>query len=468
MQKKYDYLVIGSGPAGYTSAIRASQLGLKVAVVEKDIEMFGGVCLNEGCIPAKSLYNSASIFDTVRNSPGLCGLNVKFGKADLASFVKRSREASSQLGEGLSFLFKKNGIDLINGKAEFLDAGEVQITTPDASEVTIEAEKFLIASGSAPRELEGISFDGKTVISSSEAIRLEKVPGKILVIGGGAIGAEMASFFNIIGSKVVIIEMESSILPFEDEEVSRRLQSVFKQNGIEVLTSSRVKSVKTVKDKAEVTIESQGKKVKNKFDIVLVSVGRKPSTSGLGLEKIGVEVDAEGYISVDEQMRTNIDKIYAAGDVVRTPMLAHLAAFEGELAARSASGKETQPIDYSSVPNAVYTHVQVASVGITEKEAKERGLDFSKGKQFFKSNGKAVISSETEGFIKVLADKSTRKILGVHIIGSIATELIHEFVLAKRKDLTVDDVEHTVHAHPTFSEAAIDAAKSVFGRAIHG
>ena len=468
MQKKYDYLVIGSGPAGYTSAIRASQIGLKVAVVEKNIDMFGGVCLNEGCIPAKSLYNSANIFDMVKRSPGLCGLNVKCGKPDLASFVKRSREAASQLGEGLSFLFKKNGIDLINGKAEFLDSGKVQITDSGEITTTIEAGKFLIASGSTPRELEGIPFDGETVISSSEAIRLEKVPGKMLVIGGGAIGAEMASFFNIIGSEVVIIEMESSILPFEDEEVSRRLQSVFKQKGIEVLTSSRVSEIKTGSAKADVTIQSKGKEVKDKFDIVLISVGRKPSTSGLGLDRIGVKVDAEGYILVDEHMKTNIENVYAAGDVVRTPMLAHLAAFEGELAAESAGGEVPREIDYSSVPNAVYTQVQVASVGITEKEAKEKGLDFSKGKQFFKSNGKAVISSETEGFIKILADNSAQKILGVHIIGTIATELIHEFVLAKRKGLTVEDIERTVHAHPTFSEAAVDAAKSVSDKPIHG
>jgi dihydrolipoamide dehydrogenase len=451
MRDNYDYLVIGSGPAGYTSAIIAAQSGLKTALVEKDPAMLGGVCLNEGCIPAKSLYNSAKILNIAKNNLDIFGSSILSGSDPMASFVVKSREATGQLKQGLSFLLKKNGIDIINAKAEFLNACTIKLTGPEGGESAVKADKFLIATGSSARQLREMPFDGKKFISSSHAIRLEKIPGKLLIVGAGAIGTEFASFFNIMGSSVTLLEVEPVILPTEDKDVSDGLRSIFTKKGIKVVTSS---------DPSDIKAED--------FDVVLVSVGRVPSTSGIGLEKAGIKTDEKGFIPVDGVMCTNVENIYAAGDVLSTPMLAHMASAEGEVAAMSALGKDPEEIDLSSVPNAVYGDIQAASVGFTEQAAREKGIEFSIGKQFFKANGKAVVDRATEGFIKVLAENATRKIIGAHILGVNATEMIHEFALAKRKGLTVDDIYETVHAHPTFSESAIDAAKSVFGKPVHG
>ena len=459
MNKKYDYLVIGSGPAGYVSAIQAAQLGMKVAVVEKDENMIGGVCLNEGCIPAKSLYKSADILDAAGKMPEFCGIDVKVGKFDLSTFVKKSREASQQLSKGILFLFKKNNIELIIGEAKFTSSQTVEVNSEE-----ITSSKFLIATGSTPKALPGADFDGEKILSSSDAIRLEKVPGKVLIIGGGAIGTEFASYFNLVGSKVTLVEMEDSLLPGGDKETAKRLASIFKQAGIDVITGAKVENVNVTPRGVDVKI---GEKKEN-YDKVIVSIGRAANTQSLGLDKAGVKLDAKGFISVDENMRTSAENIFASGDVLNTPMLAHMASAEGEVAAFVASGRSAHTIDYTSVPYAVYTHVQVATVGLSEESVKEKGLDYSVGKQFFKSNGKAVLSDAQEGFIKVIADNKTHKILGVHIVGAEATELIHEFVVAKRLGLSVDDVAGTIHAHPTLSETASDAARSVFGKPIHG
>lgn len=451
MKDRYDYLVIGSGPAGYTSAIRASQLGKKVAVVEKNADMLGGVCLNEGCIPAKSLFNSARIFDLARRNLDICSVEIKEKKANLALFSERSREIAKTLRGGVSFLFKKNGIDLITGSAQFIDSETLEVKSSDKDIFKISAEKVLIATGSSPKALTEMPFDGKHILTSSDILRLKEVPGKVLVVGGGAIGTEFASFFSLIGSEVTIAEAEDRLLPFEDKEVSKRLESIFRKKNIKVLTSSQVDSKKA-----------------KEYDTVLVSIGRSPNTSGLALAKAGVEVDGEGFIFASVNMRTSTENIYAAGDVVNTPMLAHVASAEGEIAAEAASGKMPEPVDYSLVPNAVYTEVQVASLGITEEEASSKGANFAAGKQFFKSCGKAVLSSETEGFIKVIADKDSRKLLGVHIVGHEATELIHEFVIAKKAGLTTGEIAKAVHAHPTLSETAVDACRAVFDKPIHG
>jgi dihydrolipoamide dehydrogenase len=451
--ENYDYLVIGSGPAGHTSAIRAAQLGLKVAVVEKDKDMFGGVCLNEGCIPAKSLYRSAHIVDIVRRSPELCGIDVKYKCVDTQEMVNKSRQVADQLSQGLLFLFKKNGITLINGKAKFLDKNTVRIEGGETGTVKIQADKFLIATGSTPAILPGIEFDGEKILNSSHAIRLKEIPKSILVVGGGAIGVEFASFFNLLGSEVTILELEESLLPSEDKEISRRFQSIFKQSGIKVLTGATLGDESINQDE---------------YEKILIAVGRIPEVSGLGLERLEIETDGRGFIPVNSKMQTTSENVYAAGDVINTPMLAHVANIEGEIAAEAAAGKDPDKIDYTSIPNAVYSDVQVASVGITEEEAKEKNLDYKTGKQFFKSCGKAIINSQSEGFIKVIADSSSREILGVHILSHMATELIHEFAVAKRAGLKVEDIAGTVHAHPTFSETAIDACKAVFGKPIHG
>jgi len=467
MNDRYDYLVIGSGPAGHVSAIKAAQLGLKVAVVEKDEDMLGGVCLNEGCIPAKSLYHSAAIFDAVRKNSGICGCEAKCGIADIAGFVEKSRGAARQLREGLSFLFKKNGIDLIRGRAQFVDAQTVRISGGTET-FDVKAEKFLIATGSVAADLAGIPFDGKNVVTSSDGIRLSKVPGEMLIVGGGAIGTEFASFFNTIGAKVAVVELEDTLLPLEDREVARCMKTVFKKAGITVLTGSRLKNVAIEAETAVVTIEGKEGVNTGKYEVVLVSVGRKPATSGIGLEDAGVKTDDKGFITVDAEMRTSAKNIYAAGDVLRTPMLAHVAYAEGGSAAESAAGGAAETIDYSAVPNVVYAGVQAASVGMTEEKAKAENMDAAVGKQFFKACGKAVVDAETEGFIKVIACRDTHKLLGAHIIGHGAAELIHEFVVAKKAGLTVDDIAKTIHAHPTFSETAVDACRAVFGKPIYG
>ena len=468
MADKYDFLVIGSGPAGHVSAIKAAQLGLKVAVVEKDTAMFGGVCLNEGCIPAKSLFRSAGIYDIVRNSKELCGLDVKCGAPDISKFVEKSREISEQLKKGLAFLFKKNDITLINGEAKFVDNGTVEVISEDGKTVEVKADKFLVSTGSVSKALPDIEFDGKNVITSSDAIRLQEVPKSMLIVGGGYIGAEFASYFNMLGSDVTVIEMLDSLLPTEDVDISRRMQAVFRQKGIKVLTSSSIVEVEAGDKCMAVTIKSNDRKMREKYDVILVSVGRQPSTSGIGLENTGVKIDDKGFICVDKTMKTSVKNIYAAGDVVPGPMLAHSGYAEGEKAAEDAAGHDVKPLDYACVPNAVYTDIQASSVGITEQQAKEDGLDYVSEKYFFKANGKAVVNSQTDGFIKIIADKNTRKFLGVHIIGHEASDLIHEFVVAKKAGLTVDDVASTVHAHPTLSETAADACKAVFGKPIHG
>lgn len=468
MSNKSDYLVIGSGPAGHVSAIRAAQLGLKVAVVEKEEGMFGGVCLNEGCIPAKSLYRSAKIYDLVKRSPELCGLDIKSGLINMSAIVKKSREHAEALRKGLSFLFGKNGIELIKGKASFLDKNTVEIELSAGGKQVVTASNFLIATGSTPRALPGIPFDGKTVLDSSHGIRLGKVPSNILIVGGGAIGTEFASFFNLVGADVTLVEVEENLLPTEDKEIAKRLESVFLRKGIKVFLSSRVKKVMPGSGMAEAIIEGPHGEFLGRFETVLLSVGRTPSTAGLGLEKAGIKTDDKGFIPVDGAMRTTVPNIYAAGDVVRTPMLAHVASAEGELAAEAAAGHTPGPIDYSSVPNAMYGSIQVASVGLTEETVSSSGIPYKTGKQFFKANGRAVVNSETEGFIKVIADEKSRKLIGAHIIGYEAAELIHEFVVAKKAGLTVDDIARTIHAHPTFSETAQDACLAVFGKAIHG
>ncbi len=464
MHKKYDYLVIGSGPAGHMSALRAVQLGLKTAVVELSQEMFGGACLNEGCIPAKSLYHSAKIVKLVRQNAGLCGLGGKDISADLASIVAKSREAVQQLSSGLSFLFRKHGIEIITGKAEFSDAETVVVKDGKNGAVEIKADKVLVAAGSSPRSLPGLPFDGKYIINSSHAVRLAKLPRKILIVGGGVIGMEFASFFNLLGSETTIVEAEGSILPNEDGDVVKYMESLFRKKGIDIHTSSKVKEAVVEKGAVKVALESERGAKEERYELVLVSAGRVPSSSGMGLDKAGVKTDDCGFIIVNGAMATNVKSIFAAGDIVGSPMVAHIAAAEGEIAAESAAGKKIKPIDPRCVPNAVYTDIEAASVGFTEEEAKKKGINTVTAKHFFKANGRAVANFETEGFIKIIVNKDTRKFEGVHIVGEGASELIHEFVVAKKNGLTADAISNSIHAHPTFSETAVGVARAVFDR----
>ncbi|MBU0683959.1 MAG: dihydrolipoyl dehydrogenase [Candidatus Omnitrophota bacterium] len=465
----YDFVIIGSGPAGHSAAIRAAQLGLKTAVIEKNSAMFGGVCLNEGCIPAKSLYHNAKKFNIIKNGFPEVGLDVNCGVVNLGMLVKKSRQDTAVLRKGLEYLFRKNKIDLFFGHAKFVNSNTVSIDGKSGKPIQLEAKKFLIATGSFPVGLKEGVFDGKRIITSSKGIRLTETPKTILIAGCGAIGTEFASFFNSIGSEVVMVEAESYILPGEDKDVSLRMQSILAKKGVRFYISSRIKKIMALKDRVEVFIGGETEEKKVECEMVLVSVGRKPATFGLDLEKAGVEIDSDGYIPVQSaSMRTNVDHIYAAGDVLRTPMLAHTASAEGETAVEASAGMHTEAIDYSAVPNVVYSEIQSASVGLTEKAAKEKDLNITVGKYFFKSNGFAIISGETEGFIKIIANADDRSLVGVHIVGYRAAELIHEFVLAKKAGITVDNIGKTVHAHPTFSETIQDACKSVFGGALYG
>ncbi|MFH1846041.1 MAG: dihydrolipoyl dehydrogenase [Candidatus Omnitrophota bacterium] len=466
MHDKYDYLVIGSGPGGHVSAIKAAQLGLKTVVVEKDMRMFGGVCLNEGCIPAKSLYHNAKIFNAVKNEPELFGC--KNVRPDMALFATKAKDSTARLCKGLEFLFKKNKIDLVEGTARFTDSKTVEVLQKDEKKIQLKADKFLIAVGSGPKEIPGIEVDGETVIVSSHAIRLKDIPESILIIGGGAIGTEFASFFGLMGSNVVIVESEDMLLPGSDRDVSKRMESIFQQKGIDVLTSSKVQELVRNGRKAKVIIDGEKGRKELSCDKVLLAVGRISMTKELGLDTIGVDIDENGFIKVDQNMRTSVNHIFAAGDVVNTPMMAHVAYAEGEKAAVSAGAGSSNDIEYGIVPNVVYTEVQAASIGLTEEAARKQNIEMAVGKHFFKANGKAVISSETDGFIKVIADAINKKIIGVHIVGYEAAELIHEFVVAVKAGITADELGGIVHAHPTFSESVQDACKAVFGEAIHG
>lgn len=468
MDRTYDYLIIGSGPAGHVSAVRAAQLGLKTAVIEKDENMFGGVCLNEGCIPAKSLYRSAKIYDTIKRSKELCGIEAALGPVDLGAIVAKSRAQAETLKKGLSFLFGKNGIELIKGTASFVDKNTVKVLSADGKFEKIKAAKILIATGSTPRCLPGVPFDGNVVLDSSHGIRLCQVPGKMLIVGAGAIGTEFASYFGILGADVTLVEAEGTILPLEDGEIGKRLESVLSRKGVKVITAAKIEKIAVTNGSAEVAIAGPEGGFNAVFDKVIVCVGRAPATGGLALEKAGIGTDERGFIPVDGMMRTSAGNVYAAGDVVRTPMLAHVASAEGEVAADSAAGHEATPIDHDCIPSAMYGEIQTSGVGLTEEKVKASGLEYRTGKQFFRSNGRAVVNAQAEGFIKVIADAKSRRIMGAHIIGYEAAELIHEFVVAKKAGLTVDDVARTVHAHPTFSETAVDACRAVFGKPIHG
>ncbi|MBD3295931.1 MAG: dihydrolipoyl dehydrogenase [Candidatus Omnitrophica bacterium] len=463
----YDYMIIGSGPAGHVSALKAAQIGMKVCVVEKERASFGGVCLNEGCIPAKSLYRSAAVYELMKTEGTDFGLGNVSLDGNIGFMVERSVRDSETLKKGLESLFEKNGIDVLYGHASFLDPDTVMVTG-DAGEKRVRASKTLIATGSRPRPLNDIPFNGINILSSSHAIKLTEVPDSMVIVGGGYIGVEMASYFDLLGCDITIIEYRDRILPTEDKDISRRMRSLLKKRGIRIRTSSAVSGIS-----GDGPLEIHVGTGDEKEDIIkagkiLVSIGREPLVEGLSLEKAGLATDQQGFIGVDGSMRTNVGHIYAAGDVVRGPMLAHSAYAEGEIAALDAAGHDHGQIDHDNIPNAVYSHVPAASTGYTEEKATEAGIEVSVGKTLFRANGKAVINRSPEGFIKVIADRGTGKILGAHIIGDHAQDMIHEFVLARKAGMTAGQVASAVHAHPTLSESVVEACRAVSGVALHG
>ena len=455
---KFDVAVVGTGPGGYVAAIRCAQLGLSVATVEDDRP--GGVCLNWGCIPTKALLRNAEVV-TLLSRAGDFGIRVSGFEANYAEAVQRSRKVADRMAKGVEFLFRKNKITLFPGRGTLTAKNVVEVKGATAAE-TIEARALILATGSEPKSLPGVAIDEKTVISSNGAVRNERAPRSIAVIGAGAVGVEFADVFAAYGVQVTLVEALPRVVPVEDEEVSKELARAFTRRGIALKTGVKVASVKP--GGAGVVVDLEGEKLE--VEQVLMAVGRAARIAGLGLEALGVQLE-RGFVKVSPHMETSVKGLYAIGDMAGAPLLAHKAMAEGVVAAEAIAGKSPRPVDYGNVPSCTYCRPQIASIGVTEARARENGREVAVGKFPFTASGKAVALGETEGFVKVIADKATGELLGVHIVGPEATEIIHEFAVGRTLEATLEEIIHTIHAHPTLSEAALEATLAALGQAIH-
>jgi dihydrolipoamide dehydrogenase len=459
----YQLVVIGSGPGGYIAAIRASQLGLKTAIVEKD-KTLGGTCLNVGCIPSKALLASSEHLHFAQERFAAHGIIAKDIKLDLGAMMKRKGEVVGKLTSGVAYLMKKNKIEVVNGFGKLVDGHTVEVTGADGAKKTLKTQNVLLASGSVPVELPFLKFDGKRIISSDQGIALAEVPKSLLVIGAGAIGLELGSVWARLGSQVTIVEFLPRIAAVGfDPETSKILQRSLEKLGIKFELSTKVTSAKVSDKGVELQGENEKGAVSYKADIVLVAVGRKPFTTGLGLDTAGVKLTDKGRIAVDKHGQTNVPGVYAIGDVTDGPMLAHKAHEEGVAVAERMAGKPGH-VNYDIIPGVIYTAPEAASVGITEEQAKEKKLDVKVGKFAFTANGRAIAADTTEGFAKIIADAKTDRVLGAHIVASNASELIAETVLLMEYSGSSEDLARTIHAHPTMSEAVKEAALAVDGR----
>ncbi len=460
----YDLIIIGSGPGGYVAAIRASQLGLKVAVVEK--AELGGICLNWGCIPTKSLLKSAQVYAYIKHA-GDYGIRLSEKvQPDLTKMVERSREVAQGMSKGVQFLFKKNKIDHVSGTGYLKDKQTVVVKDKDHKETKIKARHIIIATGAHSRELPNLKQDGKKIIGYREAMTLKKLPEKLVVVGSGAIGSEFAYFYNTMGSQVTLVEFMPNVLPLEDEEVSKQMERSFKKAGMEVMISSTVESVKSNGKQTEVTIKTSKGVEKRNADIVLSAVGITSNIENMGIENVGIEID-NGKIKVDAFYRTNIKDVYAIGDVIPGPALAHAASAEGVVCVEKIAGKDPQPLNYQNIPGCTYTMPEVASVGYTEKAAKEAGYQIKVGKFPFTASGKASAAGHRDGFVKLIFDARYGELLGAHMVGNNVTEMIAETVIAKNLESTGQEIIKSVHPHPTMSEAIMEAAAAAYGEVIH-
>lgn len=461
-EKSYDVIVIGAGPGGYVAAIRCAQLGLKTACVEKR-DTLGGTCLNVGCIPSKALLHASEQYHQAKDGVKDLGINVSGVKLDLKGMMAHKDAVINDNTKGIEFLFKKNKVEWIKGAGSIPEAGKVKV-----GKETYEAESIIIATGSDSVDLPGITVDEKKIVSSTGALEFTKVPKKMAVIGGGVIGLEMASVWNRLGSDVTIIEFMDQILPGMDGEIRKETAKIMGKQGLTFMTSSKVTSATAGKSGVDITIEpaAGGKAEKMKVDALLVAVGRKPHVEGLGLDKLGMELTERGQIKVDEFYETSIEGVYAIGDVIEGPMLAHKAEDEGIVLAEMLAGQSGH-IDYNCIPGVVYTHPEVASVGKTEEELKEAGVKYKSGKFPFMANGRARAMNNTDGFVKILADASNDRVLGAHIVGPEAGTLISEIVTVMEFDGTAEDIARVCHAHPTLEEVVKEAALAVHKRPIH-
>ena len=461
----FDLIVIGAGPGGYVAAIRAAQLGMKVACIEKEPSL-GGTCLNIGCIPSKALLNSSEKFVEISNHAAEHGIKTSKIDLDLNVLMDRKTKIVKKLTTGIGFLFKKNKITHILGMASFVDKNTISITN-GKNEITASAKNFIIATGSSSIEIPNIPVDEKQIVSSTGALSLSKIPKSVLVIGGGYIGLEMGSVWSRLGSKVTVVEALDRIVPTMDGEIAKEFMKMLTKQGLEFKLSHKVSSAKSGKSGVDVEMEtSDKKKIKENYEIVLMSVGRKPNTEGLGLEKIGIKLTEKKSIEIKDNFQTSVEGIYAIGDVAPGPMLAHKAEEEGVACVEFINGQKPH-INYDAIPAIVYTNPEIASVGKTEEQLKQEKKDFKVGKFPFMANGRALTTSASEGFVKILVDKQTDEILGAHIIGHDAGQLIAEIVTTIEFGGSAEDIATVCHAHPTTSEAVKEAALSVDGRAIH-
>ncbi len=460
----YDLVIIGSGPGGYVAAIRASQLGLKTGVVEK--AEIGGICLNWGCIPTKALLKSAQVLNYMNHASDYGIAFDASAQADLQKMVERSRGVAEGMSKGVQFLFRKNKIDHIPGYGRLLDNQTVSVTDKDGKETKITAKHIIIATGARSKELPNLKQDGKKIIGYREAMTLKTKPQSMVVVGSGAIGSEFAHFYNSIGTKVTLVEFLPLIVPVEDEEVSKQLERSFKKAGMEVMTSSSVESVDTTGKVCQVTIKTPKGVEKREAEIVLSAVGITSNLEDLGLENLGVETE-KGKIKVDEFYRTNVKGIYAIGDIIPGQALAHVASAEGILCVEKIAGKDPEPINYKNIPGCTYTSPEIASVGYTEKAAKEAGYDIKVGKFPYTASGKASATGNKEGFVKLIFDSKYGELLGAHFIGDNVTEMIAEIVTAKKLETTGHEIIKSIHPHPTMSEAVMEAAAAAYGEVIH-
>lgn len=460
----YDLIVIGSGPGGYVAAIRGAQLGMNVAVVER--AELGGVCLNWGCIPTKSLLKSAQVLEYAQHAEAY-GIKIEKADPDFDAIIARSRGVADKMSKGIQYLFKKNNITVISGTGKLMPGKKVEVTSETGETATYDAQHIVLATGARSRQLPAIPQDGKRIIGYRQALTLGHKPASLLVVGSGAIGSELAYFYNAVGTKVTLVEFMPTILPLEDEEVSRQVGRSFKKAGIEVLVKSTVESIDTTGELLKINIRNKkGELETYEAEMVLSAVGIAPNVENIGLEETGVELE-KGRIKVDDYYRTNIEGIYAIGDIVHGPALAHVASAEAICCIEHIAGLNPAPIDYTNIPGCTYTTPEVASVGLTEAKAIESGKEIKIGKFPFTASGKASAAGANEGFVKLIFDAQDNTLLGAHLVGANVTEMIAELVLARKKGVTGHDLITTIHPHPTMSEAVMEAAANAYGEAIH-
>jgi dihydrolipoamide dehydrogenase len=463
MNEKYDVTIIGAGPGGYVAAIRAAQLGLKVALVEK--ESLGGVCLNWGCIPTKALLRNAEVVSLLGRGKEF-GFTVEGFQADFGAAVDRSRKVSERLVKGVGVLMRKNAVDVIEGTGVLKSPNAVEVALNEGGTRTLETQNVVVATGGRARAIPGIEIDGERVLTYREAIVLRELPASVVIVGAGPIGMEFAHVWSTYGAQVTVVEMLDRALPLEDAEVSKEIERAFKRRKVEILTSTRVQGIETTADGVKVTVAGEDGERVLEAERALIAIGVRPNSEGVGLEEIGVKIE-RGYMVIDDAMRTSVPGVYAIGDVTGKLALAHVASAQGIVAVETLAGVETVTLDYEMLPRCTYCQPQVASFGITEAQAAERGHQVKVGRFPFRANGKALGLGDYDGFVKIVADAASGEILGASLVGPEVTELLPELVLARHWELTPEEIARTVHAHPTLSEALVEAAHGVFGQANH-